>query len=161
VPPPDPARAPPCQRCRTAGEALRKLLRFDSNAALSVQQLAQRGAGIPVADVVRQVGDIWGECIVSFLQAMLLSSKGERLAACKVGRCILAAVLCCALLCCAVLCCCALLLCCCVPICSVLCCAGVPGEARAADARRTEGGGAVSLGVGRCWEVVGRLLGGC
>ncbi|KAG1670374.1 hypothetical protein FOA52_000134 [Chlamydomonas sp. UWO 241] len=68
------------------GKALRELLRFDSNAALSVQQLVQRGAGIPTADVHRQVGDIWGDTIVSLLQAMLLSSKGERLAACKEFR---------------------------------------------------------------------------
>uniref|UniRef100_A0A7R9VIM2 PCI domain-containing protein n=1 Tax=Chlamydomonas euryale TaxID=1486919 RepID=A0A7R9VIM2_9CHLO len=79
------------------GEALRALLRFDSDAAFAVMQLAQRGAGIPVGSVHGQIRQPWADAIVSYLQALMYSSQGQRLAACKEfrerhGRCLLDAL---------------------------------------------------------------------
>ncbi len=70
-----------------AGDKLKGLMRFDSDAALVVMQLAQRGAGIPSADVQRQLPQPWADIVTSYLQALMHSSKGERLAACKEFRC--------------------------------------------------------------------------
>eukprot|EP00955_Chlamydomonas_euryale_P067772 359936-Chlamydomonas_euryale.AAC.13 len=72
--------------CMHAGEALRALLRFDSDAAFAVMQLAQRGAGIPVGSVHGQIRQPWADAIVSYLQALMYSSQGQRLAACKEFR---------------------------------------------------------------------------
>lgn len=69
-----------------SGVRLRAQLRFDSDAQFSVMQLAQRGAGVPVGDVMRQIPQPWGEVIVSYLQTLMLYNKGERLAACKEFR---------------------------------------------------------------------------
>mmetsp|Transcript_21406 Transcript_21406/g.46870 ORF Transcript_21406/g.46870 Transcript_21406/m.46870 type:complete len:411 (-) Transcript_21406:585-1817(-) len=68
------------------GHRLRTLLSFDSDAALAVMQLAQRGVGIPASDVHRQLPSPWAEIITAYLQALLHFSKGERLAACKEYR---------------------------------------------------------------------------
>ena len=65
------------------GHRLKELLRFDSDAALPIMQLAQRGAGVPAGDVGRQLPQPWADIMVSYLQALMMSSKGERLAACK------------------------------------------------------------------------------
>ena len=68
------------------GHRLKELLRFDSDADFPIRQLAQRGAGIPVSDVQRQLPQPWSDLIASYLQALLLNSKGEMLAACKEFR---------------------------------------------------------------------------
>ena len=68
------------------GDLLRSLLRFDSPASYHVQLLSQRGAGIPVSDVQRLLPQPWSDLITSYLQAMLLSHRGEWLPAAKEFR---------------------------------------------------------------------------
>uniref|UniRef100_A0A7S0WIJ5 PCI domain-containing protein n=1 Tax=Chlamydomonas leiostraca TaxID=1034604 RepID=A0A7S0WIJ5_9CHLO len=68
------------------GKRLKELFRLDSDAALVAMQVAQRGGNVPAGEINRQLPAPWNDIVLSYLQALVHVTKGERLQACKEFR---------------------------------------------------------------------------